>query len=793
MIRRKSDISQKDLRGLRESSSSFLLTTKQPNPEEQIPETQKPNPLIKKTNRYFLNNFCVRFDKLDKEINRDKRFFIFQAKLSPIYFAFFGNLSFELNDKSQSIKDKTINPLPKIVSNGTKKDKPKKDKIVFDNLNSTGLVNEPVQFDSPTNEQFKKKHTSQQIDETKEKLVLDKTDLKSSREGAFRGGMGIRFTSTQDFSSVQLEKSKGLKDKEQKDKKKEISIDKKNSQEIKDLLSDQSQIINPQINKQDLKKSVIETQKTETKSSKRGDSVKISDHQKTAKIDDHKKTKSGQKDSIQKLDTVHLRRNTIFGAPVKRMGKRRMTIGGLIPLIKNEYNFINEDISEDELEEDSFNNFQTQASPKTNQNAETQKIPTKTNPSLSANLIIDQTFLNSLTKKYPVIQSYRKSPKNKELVLSAFKINDNSDSFKQKETHFNQLSGLSLDVPLNKIPIPESLEWEAMEQARDTPPYHLTENDLRNILTSILDKTEIAIEQQAHSNANAKQIVDEQFRVEAKNTEKRLKKQKRQKLKQRIHEIILDIMPIGSRLPTLFLNAERNESSLLLESVKKSVERNQVILKTELDQVYISFENLKSLDPNTLPQKYPFKFSGLCLLSLKTVSESEVKEILVTDRLSHDMLNVFKVFYFLHFQQNEFVDFSKKPQKTFMVEIADFYVKNLQTFEEGQPFKFRKLDFAQKVKLEDFLRENKNLFSVISDISMNSFFHSLCFYTFEILFFFGMKTFLGFMEKPREKEKNERNSAYQSVFLNEKLACFQLKLNELDSLQKEYDFKQLDY
>ena len=277
------------------------------------------------------------------------------------------------------------------------------------------------------------------------------------------------------------------------------------------------------------------------------------------------------------------------------------------------------------------------------------------------------------------------------------------------------------------------------------------------------------------------------IRDEVRLQKKKSRKELQNKLKSKMLEIIVQIMPTESKLPTLFMNSQKTESFLLLDSVKLSINRNIDATELEIKNVKSQFEQLKHFESESLEDDFPFSVSNLSVVSFKNISENEIKEVIVSEKLTTELLNVLRVFYFTHFEVYNFESWTIKGPKQLLLEIVEFYSQNLKTMtpKESKPFRF--LDFQLKIKLEQFLKSNKSLFSVISDINMNSFLHSICFYTFEVLFYYGMKPYVKFMEKPKDKENNKINSAYHLSFLLNKLGFYKSQLEEFTALKNEYE------
>ena len=194
---------------------------------------------------------------------------------------------------------------------------------------------------------------------------------------------------------------------------------------------------------------------------------------------------------------------------------------------------------------------------------------------------------------------------------------------------------------------------------------------------------------------------------------------------------MIQIMPNESKLPSLFLNIKKNEAHMITESVKESLEQLVKNTESEIKNIKEQFVELQNFQFETLEDDYPFYVSPLAIMSLRTVSEFELKEILVCNKLSNDLLDVLKLFYFIHFDCADFEELNNKNQKQLVIEIVEYYSNNLRNIEKDQKF-FRYLDFQEKYKLELYLKNHKNMFSVVSDMSIQPFLHSIIFFSFKV-------------------------------------------------------------
>lgn len=314
-------------------------------------------------------------------------------------------------------------------------------------------------------------------------------------------------------------------------------------------------------------------------------------------------------------------------------------------------------------------------------------------------------------------------------------------------------------------------------------------SEIASIVRQVVDRALKTIAERAMYEMEMINREEERMRLEAKKAEKKIKKQLRDGLRTQIYQLMLKATPAGSKLPALFLASKHSESSLLIESVKKGIEKNLGAIELEVTEIYGQFEELRRLSPAELRAHFPFAISNLSIFTLKTIPEAEVKDVLTTDRLTTEMLAVFRLFYFIHFDVHDFVSILALPQKMLMTEIHDLYQRDLRHLEYGHKPLYRDLSFPEQLRLEEFLVNNRSLFSVISDMSLKPFFHSICFYTFEILFFYGMKSFVKFMEKPRERDKIVRNSAYQLAYLLQKVEALEVQKREFGALQKQFEIK----
>lgn len=787
---------------------------------ENLPNPNAPT-LLKKVTRHFQANFGTRFDKLEHDIQKDKRFLIFEVKQTPFYTKFFDQLLVELNGESPTHnqdKDKekvagSATAHKQSATNGTHKRVQSKLKIEIKPLDVVS-GSEYQEEDSPTNAtKMKRKVKEEESGETFRKSSA--VEEKGKKDRGYNSVTQSQVITSHHFQAIRTE-ALNVKEKETSGQGKEKDLH-PTGREFK-------------------RKDPLPVFRPKAKDSAMNTSLNV----KTPKAAEAPETYKKKVDFTNSLrvssgpeiaDLIRTRTKTNFGSENKARSGRRMTmfdpskyqtIGG-----KGREN-IEEDESESENEHE--NNIKRQMTMSSKDNAliatfrRRSGIPIQDFILLANNVPETETGKMSVpalgTQEQPKMEkkNSEKLALKKYLTMGVKKfdfdkrvtgvVEDSADEMlgltspkaaeeKQKESRedlpqINILKTVS-NNSINDLPV---MEYSKPPTPKRSLPGRLRSaekdrmvTEIKSIVRTIIDRTMKEITQKEMHEIQVIEQAEEHWRQETRKAEKQVKKHLRESLKKKIYDLMLLSMPMGSRTPSLFLASHKSESSLLIESVRKGIERNIQNLELEIKEIYAQFETLRRLQPEDVESVYPFEISSLSIFTLKTIPESEVRQVLTTDRLSSEMLCVFRLFYYVHFPEDSFTSIETKNQKSLLMEIFDLYQNRLKTLEIGDKPVYRRLTFKEKLKLEEFLINNKNLFTVVSDMSLKPFNHSICFYTFETLFYYGMKSYVKFMEKPREKDKNLRNSAYQLSFLMEKMGMLEGNLKEFVALQRQFEMK----
>jgi hypothetical protein len=842
-MRRHTEVNLRDSRVDRSSNNVVNVTAKAAaNPEKDHSEVVNAIGLQKKVIRYFNLNFGSKFDKLDHELNRDKRFLIFEAKQTPIYTAFFDKLLGELGEKpathpqtvekvpgSAPSKNATANTTAPPSTNQPKKEghppKPRNDPAHQDNDNEKGTP-------TPVTAKTAKKSKEELPEEPSKKVAKDKSKKDQSGPG--------QVVTSQNFQSIKNDST--LK---QKDSTKDEAAPTGREFKRKDPV--------PIFRAQPAAPAPAPApSKPQVQSQQNIPNAKVGEE--SAKKEPASNHKSQQSPANDPNDAPigSGRRTSMFSSEQKALPFRRMSTvvgGGKYPSAVSR---IKEDVSENDSE-DGSDDDKPSLIKKLSKGGLVEGLPGSLRqsqhiasskglggPIPDFALTPDQLDLSRRQSKGNFGNDLRNSEvhqksgahppehklekKQSEGLKKSMTINSrvsqrkpvNLDHSIEELMELSPKHAMSPDVTKRQRILPSGLELQddfnpiSAQSVNDTTriinsksstPSKLSQKKGQNTFrdndgddTAKTPKCNAETAVKATDDVEAQELeeirlAEERMRAEAKKAEKKIKKQFREKLKQDIYEQMLNSMPTGSKLPALFLASQHSESSLLIESVRKGIEKSLVQIEADITDIYNNNEELRKVTAANLCDMYPFEISALSLFSLKTISDAEVRDVLTTDRLTLEMLGVFRLFYFFHFEHADFVAMETMNQKSMMIEIHDLYQKRLRNLDTGDKPVYRDLTFREKVRLEDFLIKNKALFSVISDMSLKPFFHSICFYTFEILFYYGMKAYVKFMEKPREKDRNLRNSAYQLVFLLEKLEMLEGQKREFATLQRQYDTK----
>lgn len=781
-----------------------------------------PNPnlpaIAKRVARHFQTNFVTKFEKLEHEVQRDKRFLIFEVKQTPFYTRFFEQLLVELNGESPTQnqeKEKAVGSAQahkQAPVNGTHKTAHTRLKIDIKPLDGVSGSEEP-ETESPTNAaRARRRVRGEEVEMLRKSGAVEE---KGRRDRGYNSVTQSQVITSQHFQSIKTE-TPNVKEREVAGQGKEKEL--------------------PPTGREFKRKEPLPVFRLKTKDLAMNTSLNV----KTPRAADAPEVYQPKTNFANSLrassgpeiaDLVRSRTKTNFGSENKGKSGRRSTM-----FDPSKYQTIvgkgRENIEEDQSESENDQEFdlKRQKTMGSKENAlsgpfrRRSGIPIQ-DFMLTANDLKDTEAAQMSVPGMRVAEDPR-PPKTKSeslalkkyLTMGIKKFDFDKRTVEKAENSVDEMlgtasanaleekrkPGLREDPPqitvltasnnsITDLPVLESSKPPTPKRSlpgrlRSAEKDRMV-TEIKAIVRTIIDRTMKEITQKAMHELQAIEQAEEHWRQETRKAEKQVKKHLRESLKKKIYDLMLLSMPLGSRTPSMFLASHKSESSLLIESVRKGIERGIQNLSLEITEIYAQHETLRRLQPEDVESVYPFEISSLSIFTLKTIPESEVRQVLTTDRLTSEMLCVFRLFYFVHFPEDSFANIESMNQKSLFTEIFDLYQNRLKTLEIGDKPVYRRLSFKQKLKLEEFLVNNKNLFTVVSDMSLKPFNHSICFYTFETLFYYGMKSFVKFMEKPREKDKNLRNSAYQLAFLMEKMGMMEEHLKEFVALQRQFEMK----
>jgi hypothetical protein len=829
-MRRKTDANLKELRSSRQVDPLGLVNPRASANVTDQAEAIGSIQLAKRVTRYFNTNLASRVERIEADINKDKRFLIFESKQTPIYLNFFDKLASELSERPSPVpnidKERVMGSAPSktlpgamifptLMLNGLKKEPSNRAKGEARALDATPN-NEPNESKSPSRVRSKQK--IQEGDE-----VLGKSKPK---------GINLAASQTitlQNFHSIKTEGPHKSRE--------------------NNLKGEQPYPSGREFKRKDPLPVFRHPIKLQTSSTPKGS-------ESLGAIGfESQRGPVGPSIDDEETDLARHRRSHIFASEQKNQLKRRVTTAGMLQRFQSNIGKIREDASEDDSEKSEEEDlFLKMPSRKMTQGKNSLQLPTR-GPGISPLAAVSASPFPNFTLNSGPIEENRLPSFGPEQREDPFRYSDigkrepvgrspelklerfSSESIKKSMTmgyrgrkmtpieiehsieEFEDLSPTQKLSGQFKKGIPETepqnsdqkniqiaLSYNSITEMPkvsnsklSTPPKSSRKRgtvqgdrmtgEIALIVRQILERALKIIVEREMYELELINREEERMRQEAKKAEKKIKKQIRDNLKNQIYQMMCQTMPAGSKLPSLFLASKHSESSLLIESVKKGIEKNLTQIEAEITQIYGQNEELRKLSPEDLKTAYPFAISNLSIFTLKTIPDSEVKDVLTTDKLTTEMLAVFRLFYFIHFEGTNFLSIASLNEKALMTEIHDLYQKRLRHLEIGQKPAYRELTFEEQMRLEEFLVNNKSLFSVISDMSLKPFFHSICFYTFEILFYYGMRAYVRFMEKPRERDKNVRNSVYQLIFLLKRVEMMEAQKKEFSTLQRQFDLK----
>ena len=805
---------------LRKSSASQFNVT-----------ASKPIPLAKRVNNYFQANFLSRFEKLEKEMNKDKKFLTFQTKETPIVTKFYEDLIQELSGESGPKTDRatvsskqakqisTLKKETKKINTETNTDTPQPVMRKMMSLNSPFLhkpresimqksmmeedLNDLIEsgsqkFNSGSNGSFYMSHKGSS-DLSSSNLSFNKKldtnrskahTLNSKPEDAAKPALTPRLTRASTFKEPF---PKNIKEPFAKNMSSKPSLPTKSSK--KKLNSTAVDLSNFGTNKKKVEKIVSESPLVP--SFYKRQSLRIND--KSLANVSPLKTDRSQK-SFSKKGEVNIEEFQIEPTEIRPVSISSPSISNKLA----QSTFIKQlcieemETEKKEKEKESLNSLEAKSESITSNADEnkTKKKVTFQDPYISPK----KESMESKAEKPSQFLSEKIEAEceveQSKVPFSEPELMKDNEVFKKKANRrevsidFAGFMSQSFEHPVMDINLEKNSSECSNERIKMRIQKKHVTKETRLVLEDLLKTVEKEVEKQKEQEKQRMEKEEEEKRELQKQLEKKIKTQARQFLKEKMEKIVKHIMPSDSRLPQMFMNAGVNESLLLLQSCEKHIEKNYEQIEQAIVDITSSFIQLKNEDLAEVEKLYPFSISTLCVLSFKNLNSAEFQKIIVHDKLNAGMMNLLRVFHFLHFEEDTFVDLSKVSQKLFLVEIVDFFKSNLQEMDTNLRERFhRKLTFEQVIYLEDFLNENNGLFNVISDPNMTMFMHSISFYTFEVLFSYGLRAYVKFMEKPKDQMTNQRNSAYQLAFLQNKLAKLKKDKAEFYSLQKQFYLK----
>lgn len=255
--------------------------------------------------------------------------------------------------------------------------------------------------------------------------------------------------------------------------------------------------------------------------------------------------------------------------------------------------------------------------------------------------------------------------------------------------------------------------------------------------------------------------------------------------KEQIIEKARKFLPENSRTLQLFSKSHSGDADILVDSMRFSLKTRIGDVEKQIAQAKTEWPDFD--DKNDLPRirTLPFIPSKLCMLAFHTVSKKDVLRGMSPELLSPDMAKIFIMFYYIHMENEGLLKIEEKSKTDLLSDICDYYMAQLEQHVDDEIRKCHLLPLLDKMKLEEYLDNNKAAFRVISDVNLNSFYLSVAFMVFEVLFYYGMRRFVIFMEKRKDKEMIRRNVGFELKYLLEKRDFYERKMKDLATLEKE--------
>jgi hypothetical protein len=246
----------------------------------------------------------------------------------------------------------------------------------------------------------------------------------------------------------------------------------------------------------------------------------------------------------------------------------------------------------------------------------------------------------------------------------------------------------------------------------------------------------------------------------------------------KIFRIFEKVIP-SSQTALHFAKAHKPEAKILVNSVK-------TMLNSKISTFEAEISKIRGIHSDLDTQQAPsLRISEIASISLQSIEKPQLDELLKQRKMSKEVLGLFKIFHFLHFEVEDFEDLASTPLKTFLNTIHDYLVDKLEDFTTKDALPYRPLSVAAKMRLEEFVASSKSIFQLSYLQYEFEICHSLAFYIFELLFFHGLKKYLKLLENSKELDRNRKNSVYEIVFLQEKKGFYDSILKELTDLEAE--------
>lgn len=154
-------------------------------------------------------------------------------------------------------------------------------------------------------------------------------------------------------------------------------------------------------------------------------------------------------------------------------------------------------------------------------------------------------------------------------------------------------------------------------------------------------------------------------------------------------------------------------------------------------------------------------------------------EKILSDRrmITFNLINIFRVFYLLHFESQDLQLFSTIEVNRLLTEIELYLNVNLEKFQDKK-ITPKKLLTEDKIKVEDFL-----ILCKLTDLTpverADPFLACIADYTFDVLMFNGFREYIAFHENPNDDGTRYRNLIYEFLFNNKKNVVLESILLEL--------------